>query len=58
MKIDLEAAQAEIDEYIILLDLKSEECDEWKARARVLEAALIDERLNRNYPIAGLLSEG
>jgi hypothetical protein len=40
MKIDLETAQAEIDEYVILLDLKTEECAEWKARAKVLEGQL------------------
>jgi len=57
MKIDLETAQAEIDEYIILLDLKTEECEEWKARANILEAMLArkNQDITADYQIAEVL---
>ena len=55
MKIDLEQAQSEIDDLIILLDLKTEECEEWKARAYILERMLAQKEADVNYEVAGVL---
>ena len=53
MKIDLETAQTEIDELIILLDLKSEECEEWQEMA--LRLKVENEYLRRDYKAAEVL---
>lgn len=64
MKIDLETAQAEIDELNELLeesyiktDLAETDRDEWKERAHLLEAILArkEQDINADYQVAEVI---
>lgn len=51
MKID-RLAEEHIKDLEVLLDLKTEECEEWMQRAKILEAELIRLRQDRRYEVA------